>query len=309
MWFYENFEVPLIDHEPVVVVVGSGGRLGSVLAAKLADGRRVIGLDRGSMDLTDADSIERMLAPLDYDFLFLTAALTDVDYCETHPREAYLINAEAAGIIAEISAGKSAHVTYLRTDMVFDGMKKDAYLETDSPSPISVYGHSKHDGEHRVLAASSGNLVARVSWLFGPSKDGFPEWIVKQAMNGARPLLPCDKVARPTYTFDLVDWLTALVLGGSGAPASGIVHLCNAGECTWQQWGEGCLEYARILGIQNLANEIGGISLSEVEAFVASRPLYSALSTKRFSLISGIEPRPWDEALRHFVIKSGRFRV
>ena len=309
MWFDENFWRELIDRDPTVVVIGTGGRLGSLLAAKLTDGQRVVGLDRSSIDLANAESIERALVTVDYDFLFLTAALTDVDYCETHPREAYLINAEAPGIIAEISAEKSAHVTYISTDMVFDGLKADPYLESDAPMPISVYGHSKYDGEQRVLGASAGNLVARVSWLFGPSKPGFPEWIVRQAMNCERPTLPADKVARPTYTPDLVEWLAALVFGGLQGPASGVMHLCNEGPCTWQEWGEACLEHARTLGISNLARRITGVSLAEVEAFIASRPLRSALCTERFSAHTGIEPRPWDEALRHFVIQSGEFRV
>ena len=309
MWFDENFRRELIDRDPTVVVIGSGGRLGSLLAAKLADGQRVVGFDRSSIDLANAGSIERALASVDYDFLFLTAALTDVDYCETHPREAYLINAEAPGIIAEISAEKSAHVTYISTDMVFDGLKADPYLESDAPMPISVYGHSKYDGEQRVLEASAENLVARVSWLFGPSKPGFPEWIVRQAMKCEHPTLPFDKVARPTYTPDLVEWLAALVFGGLQGPASGVMHLCNEGPCTWQEWGEACLEHARTLGISNLARRITGVSLAEVEAFIASRPLRSALCTERFSAHTGIEPRPWDEALRHFVIQSGEFRV
>jgi len=291
------------------LVIGSGGRLGSLLAAKIADGQRVVGFDRSSIDLANAASIERALGSIDYDFLFLTAALTDVDYCETHPREAYLINAEAPGIIAEISAEKSAHVTYISTDMVFDGLKADPYLESDEPMPISVYGHSKYDGELRVFGASAGNLVARVSWLFGPSKPGFPEWIVRQAMKCEYPTLPADKVARPTYTPDLVEWLVALVFGGLQGPASGVMHLCNEGPCTWLQWGEACLEHARTLGISNLAQSITGVRLAEVEAFVASRPLRSALCTERFSALTGIEPRPWEEALRHFVIQSGEFRV
>ncbi len=60
----------LFDHRPMVVVVGSGGRLGSVLANKLADGFRVVGLDRRSMDLADATSIERILNSIEHDFLF-----------------------------------------------------------------------------------------------------------------------------------------------------------------------------------------------------------------------------------------------
>ena len=309
MWFDENYHRPVEVRDSSVIVVGSGGRLGSVLAGHLSKRHRVIALDRSDLDLSDGASIRRVLGGLDYRWLFLTAALTDVDYCETHPREAYVINAEAAGIIAEVSAEKSAHVTYLSTDMVFDGSSAVPYRETDPSLPISVYGHTKHDGERRVLAASSGNLVARVSWLFGPSKPGFPEWIVRQAAQSESPRLPEDKFARPTYTIDLAEWMEALVFGNAEASASGVVHLSNAGTCSWKEWGEACIGLARMRGITNLAEKIGGITLAEVEAFVASRPLNSALHSGRFSKITGIHPRSWCEALRHFVIQSGQFRV
>lgn len=309
MWFDENYHRAVGTRDSPVVVVGSGGRLGSVLAGQISKHRRVIALGRGDLDLFDEDSIRRVLGAIDYGYLFLTAALTDVDYCETHPREAYVINAEAAGIVAEVSAEKCAHVTYLSTDMVFDGSSAVPYRETDPPLPISVYGHTKHDGERRVLAASGGNLVARVSWLFGPSRPGFPEWIVRQAASCERPALPEDKFARPTYTIDLAEWLEALVFGNDEGPASGVVHLCNDGTCSWKEWGEACVDMARVRGMKNLAEKIRGISLAEVEAFVASRPLNSAMYTGKFSKLTGIRPRPWSEALRHFVIQGEAFRA
>lgn len=309
MWFDENYHRAVGVRDSSVVVVGSGGRLGSLLAGQLSKRHRVIALDRSDLDLADEDSIRRVLGAIDYGWLFLTAALTDVDYCETHPREAYVINAEAAGIVAEVSAEKNAHVTYLSTDMVFDGSNAVPYRETDPPLPICVYGHTKHDGERRVLAASEGNLVTRVSWLFGPSRPGFPEWIVRQAALCECPALPEDKFARPTYTIDLVEWLESLVFGNADAPASGVVHLCNAGTCSWQEWGEACVDLARMNGMANLADKIRGITLAEVEAFVASRPLNSAMYTGKFSKLTGIRPRPWSEALRQFVIQSGQFMV
>ena len=309
MWFDENYHRAVGTRDSPVVVVGSGGRLGSVLVGQISKHRRVIALGRGDLDLTDAGSIRRVLGAIDYGYLFLTAALTDLDYCETHPREAYVINAEAAGIVAEVSAEKCAHVTYLSTDMVFDGSSAVPYRETDPPLPISVYGHTKHDGELRVLAASGGNLVARVSWLFGPSRPGFPEWIVRQAASCEYPALPEDKFARPTYTVDLAEWLEALVFRNDEGPASGVVHLCNDGTCSWKEWGEACVDLARVRGMKNLAQKIRGISLAEVEAFVASRPLNSAMYTGKFSKLTGIRPRPWSEALRHFVIQGEAFRA
>jgi len=289
------------------VVVGSGGRLGGVLAERLRRDHDVIGFDRKQLDLSSIDSIDRALAGIDYDLLFLTGALTAVDYCETHADEAHAVNGVAPGRIAEISAGKGAHVSYISTDMVFDGSKHEPYVETDEPEPISVYGASKLEGERRVLAASTGNLVARVSWVYGPGRPAFPEWIIDRACADPNLTLPGDKICCPTYTMDLIEWLSALVTDSECGPASGVFHLCNANPCSWRDWGQFCIDTARELGFPVVAGNIEGVPVSSVPAFVAKRPVNSAMDTGKFSARTGIAPRPWKEALRDFVIQSQSF--
>lgn len=290
-----------------IVVIGSGGRLGAALADALRADHDVIGFDRKQLDLTSPASIDAALGGLDYDLLFLTGALTAVDYCETNEQEAFAANADGPGRIAEISAAKGAHVTYISTDFVFDGLKTGPYTETDEPRPISVYGASKLAGEQRVLAASANHLVARVSWVYGPGRPAFPEWIVGKAVAEADLTLPGDKLGCPTYTLDLIGWLTALTLGRSEGPAAGIFHLCNSVPCTWREWGQCCIETARAAGIETIATEIRGVPLASVAAFVAPRPANSAMSTAKFTGLTGIQPREWKSALRDFVVQSDSF--
>jgi dTDP-4-dehydrorhamnose reductase len=290
-----------------IVVVGSGGRLGALLADVLSASHEVTRLGRAELDLASPASIEAALAPLDYDQLFLTGALTGVDYCETHEEEAFAVNAEGPGRIAEISAAKTAHVTHISTDMVFDGAKDAPYLETDEAKPVSVYGASKLDGEKRVLAASPGNLVARVSWVFGPGRPAFPEWVIGKACQEESFTLPGNKLCCPTYTPDLVSWLGTLTLDRQDGPASGIFHLCNSGPCFWRDWGQSCIDLAREAGIPVIAREITGIPVDEVAAFVAKRPVNSAMATGKFTTLTGIRPRPWQDALRDFVMHGESF--
>jgi len=284
-----------------IVVLGSEGRLGGSLMQSLEPMHQVIGLDRKHFDLGSIASIDAALGGLEYDLLFLTGALTAVDYCETHAAEAFAVNAVGPARIAEISAAKGAHVTYISTDMVFDGMKAEPYVETDLPHPISVYGASKLAGEAPVLTASAGNLVLRISWLFGPAKPAFPEWVIHKACAEPDLSLPGDKIACPTYTLDLIRWMTALVFEHAGGPASGIFHLCNAEPCTWREWGQVCIDTARDAGLPVVAGQIVGVPVDSVAAFVAKRPLNSALSTEKFSTLLGMRPRGWCEAVREFV--------
>lgn len=291
------------DMKNKVVVVGSGGRLGRAMVDYFSTGHRVAGLDRRQLDLGDKADIDATLGGLEFDHLFLTGALTAVDYCETHPDEAYAVNAAGPGRIAEICAQRGAHVTYISSDMVFDGLKDGPYVESDEALPVSVYGASKLEGEQRVMAASPDNLVARVSWVFGPGRPAFPEWIISQARDKADVTLPGDKTGNPTYTMDLVVWLEALVLGGTEGPARGIYHLCNSSPCTWRDWGQYCVDVARDTGLPLLARKIRGVPLDSVAAFVARRPPNSALDTTKFTRATAIRPRPWQEAIREFVVQ------
>jgi dTDP-4-dehydrorhamnose reductase len=290
-----------------IVLVGSGGRLGCSLVKFLEPHHQVTGLGRGDLNLASASSIQEALEPLEYDHLFLTGALTAVDYCETHETEAFAVNGEGPGIIAEISARKGAHVTHISTDMVFDGAKESPYLETDEANPISVYGASKLEGETRVLAASPKNLVARVSWVYGPGRPAFPEWIIGRACEESRLTLPGNKICCPTYTLDLIRWLAALVLDRADGPAAGVFHLCNSSPCTWRDWGQFCIDTARVNGFPIIAGEIEGVPVESVPAFVAKRPVNSAMDTGKFSALTGIRPRDWREALRDFVMQSESF--
>lgn len=287
-----------------IVLVGSDGRLGSVLFEHLKHDHRVIPLGRRQLNLGCEHSIADALKNLDYDYLFLTGALTGVDYCETHKQEAFAVNAEGPGRIADISARKGAHVTYVSTDMVFDGKTELPYLETDKPGPISIYGESKLQGEDLVMDASATNLIVRVSWLFGPGRRAFPEWIVDQACSCSSLTLPADKIACPCYTLDLVGWMASLVFDGVDGSAGGIFHLCNSGPCSWQEWGQFCVDTARMSGYPVKVVGIDGVSVDSVSAFVARRPRNSSLNTGKFARRTGIQPRHWDEAVQEFMTGS-----
>jgi dTDP-4-dehydrorhamnose reductase len=284
------------------LIIGAGGRLGSVLSARLARHCEVRGLNHSQLDLCSPAAIIETLRPLDFTHVFITAALTAVDHGETHEDEAFAVNAAAPGIIAEIAGEKGAHVTHISTDMVFDGLKDGPYVETDEAHPISVYGKSKLEGERRVLSASARNLVARVSWVFGPGRPAFPEWIIGQASAKTGLTLPGNKIACPTYTVDLIEWLDALVFGNSDGPAAGLFHLCNSDPCTWRDWGQYCIDTAQEAGLPVLPQEITGIPVDSVAAFVARRPVNSAMDTRKFSETTGIHPRSWREAIREHVM-------
>ena len=285
-----------------LVIVGAAGRLGAALVKRYSEDHTVRGLTRDDLDLSDPESVRRALEPLDYDRLILPGGLTAVDYCEDHEDEAFAVNANGPRLVAEISAAKGAHLTYISTDFVFDGCCSKACHESLKARPLSVYGASKLEGEENVLGVSDRNLVARLSWLFGAGKPAFPEWIIQQAMKHDDLSLPEEKTSSPSYSEDVVGYLALLLsLDDGGPPAGGIYHLSNSGQCTWREWGQFCLDEAAAAGLPIQTRRMGANCLEDIAAFVAKRPINSVLDTSKFTQFAGFVPRPWQEAMRdHF---------
>lgn len=287
-----------------MAVVGAGGRLGRAFCDSLEGRATVFPLSRRELDLASPGAIRKIVGGLDFDHLVMTAALTAVDHCEDQPDEARQLNGEAPGLIAGICAAKGARMVHFSTDFVFDGDKEGAYTEEDEPRPVSSYGASKLEGERQVLAASPGHLVARTSWVHGPDRPGFPEWIVTQAMEKDSLSLPAEKTGSPSFTLDLVDMTLRLMFPPAGEPAGGLVHLCNEGSCSWQEWGQACLDLAAGAGVPLRTREIAAGSLADITAFKARRPVNSVMSTARYTRLTGLSPRSWREALADHVARS-----
>src|SRR3954454_17738417 len=130
-----------------VVIVGAGGRLGAALVREYAGQFDVVGFKHAQLDLGKPEELRATLGGLEFDALINTAAQTNVDRCETHPEEAFALNGEAPGVLAEICAKKKARFLHISTDYVFDGEKREPYSEEDAVRPVSIYGESKRAGE------------------------------------------------------------------------------------------------------------------------------------------------------------------
>ena len=247
--------------------------------------------------LGDPGTFGNILGALEFDVLINCAAQTNVDRCETEPNEAFALNAEAPQALAEVCAQKKARLVHISTDYVFDGAKSERYTEADEANPISVYGESKLEGERRVLAVSSDHLVVRVSWVFGPDRPSFIDWIIQQAREKESVAAVADKFSTPSYTLDIAEMLRPLL----EARTSGIVHVANGGQCSWREYGQWALDCCRAEGVSLRAQTVDAISLAEMKQFVARRPAHSVLATEKYEGATGQQPRAWQAAVRAYV--------
>src|SRR6476659_2962912 len=193
-----------------IVILGAGGRLGAALMREYREKYDIAGFDHAELDLASLDDVRGKLGAMNFDVLINAAAFTNVDLCETERDRAFLINAEAPGVLAKIASDKGARLIHFSNDYVFDGEKRAPYTEEDRANPISAYGESKLAGETNVLAMENGHLVVRVSWVFGPDRPSFVDGIIKRAQESRRVDAIADKFSAPTYTVDIAAALPRL---------------------------------------------------------------------------------------------------
>jgi dTDP-4-dehydrorhamnose reductase len=280
-----------------IAIIGANGRLGAALARELGRDFEVTSFERSQLDLSQLDRVRSVIAEVEFELLINCAALTNVDYCESHREEAFLVNAEAPRLLAEIANGKSAKFIHISTDYVFDGKQQVPYTEEDKAVPLSVYGESKLEGERRVLDVSSHHLVVRLSWVFGPDKPSFIDQIIQRARENDAVVAVADKFSSPTYAIDVANWLRLAI----DKSANGILHLANRGGCSWQEWAQYAIDVCRRLGIPLKAERIGAVSLADMKNFLAQRPVYTVLSTEKFAALTGVQPRHWREAVAEYI--------
>jgi dTDP-4-dehydrorhamnose reductase len=271
-----------------VTIFGASGLLGKALLSEWS-GDTVTGLTSHAADIRDAKRVQDVVQESNPEWIVLAAAYTDVDGCEGNPDLAFAVNRDGAVNVAVAAKKVGARLVFLSSDYVFDGKKTTPYEIEDARNPQSVYGRTKAEAEIRLLALMPECCIARTSWLFGIGGKCFPDTILKLA--ASRPALDVvnDQRGCPTYSVDLARAIVQLCR----KDASGIVHVTNAGDCTWFEFAQD------IIGGAGLATVVRPVS-SQQMARPAPRPSYSVLSATRLRAL-GIEMPSWRDALRRYL--------
>lgn len=164
-----------------ILITGASGLLGLNTALEIAGEHTVFGqVNNNSLhtdlftvcqtDLLAPGAVERLLDQTQPDWVIHCAAQANIDACETDPARAHQLNSEIPRLLAEHVARGGARLIQVSTDAVFDG-RSGGYSETDRPNPLSVYAHSKLNGERLVAEANPDAIIARVN-IFGWSLIG-----------------------------------------------------------------------------------------------------------------------------------------
>jgi dTDP-4-dehydrorhamnose reductase len=283
-----------------IVILGAGGRIGAALLREYREKYDAVGFNHAQLDLSNLDDVRRKLGAMDFDVLINAAAFTNVDACETERDRAFLINAEAPGVLAEICSAKDVKLIHFSTDYVFDGDKRAPYTEEDQANPISLYGESKLGGERNVLTVDDRHLVVRVSWVFGPDRPSFIDSMIKRARENEKVDAIADKFSTPTYTRDIARMLPQFF---ERAIEGGVLHFANGGKCSWQEYAQWALDCCERAGVLVKAREVGALMLNDMKNWIARRPVFSVLSTAKYTELTGTPPRAWREAVADYITR------
>jgi dTDP-4-dehydrorhamnose reductase len=218
--------------------------LGRDVCSAAAAAHEVIALTREDLDITDAEAVDTALSAGRPDAVINCAAWTDVDGAEWRAEEAWAVNGRGAQNVATAAGAIGAWTVHISTDYVFDGRKREPYLEADPVAPLSAYGRSKLAGERAVAQAAPGiHTIVRTSWLFGAGGPCFPKTILRLAQERAELTVVDDQLGCPTFTGHLAEALVALA---ADQALVGVLHVAADGECTWHELARSLIDAAAI---------------------------------------------------------------
>ncbi|MGY1846843.1 SDR family oxidoreductase [Blastococcus sp. SYSU DS1021] len=271
------------------VIVGAGGQLGRALRGAFPD---AVALDRAALDVTDAAAV-RAFDWTGVDVVLNAAAWTAVDAAEDPANLAAVraVNVDAVAHLAHAADRAGAALVHLSSEYVFDGTHPGPIPEDLPPSPLSVYGRSKADGDACATAVERHWLV-RTTWVVGEGGN-FVHTMAGLADRGISPSVVDDQIGRPTTAADLAAGIRHLV--GTGAPY-GPYNLTGDGEPA--SWADVAALVFTARG--RSADDVQRVSTAEYfagRAGVAPRPLNSVLDLAKIRA-AGFRPVHWREGLR-----------
>jgi dTDP-4-dehydrorhamnose reductase len=267
-----------------ILLTGKDGQVGFALHKKLASIVEVIATNRNELNLENSDDIKTFVEKIKPNMIINAAAYTDVDKAESEKLLAHQINAIAPKVLAEKASEFNIPMIHFSTDYVFDGLKNESYMETDQPSPQSVYGQTKWEGEEAVRNHKK-HIILRTSWVFSSHGQNFLKTILKLIQEKTSLNIINDQKGIPTSADMIADVTYKIVkifLNNPNFKNFGTYHVALEGETNWYQYACFINDEALRLGLKTTmtSQDIKSIPSDEYPT-AAKRPMNSRLNTTK----------------------------
>lgn len=293
-----------------ILLLGKNGQVGWELQRSLAPLGTVLALDRNSHghtvdnadffgDLSQPERLAQTVRTFQPDVIVNAAAHTAVDKAESEPELARTLNALAPAALAKAAADVGAWLVHYSSDYVFNGAGDRPWQEGDATGPLSVYGHTKLEGEQAILASGCRHLILRTSWVYAARGGNFAKTMLRLAAERERLTVIDDQWGAPTGA-DLIADVTAIAIRSAlqQPDLSGVYHLVASGETTWHGYASHVVAQARHLK-PDIGLKVSEIAPVPTSAFPtpAQRPLNSRLNTRKLQQAFGVVLPPWQQGV------------
>lgn len=285
-----------------VLVIGRTGQLALSLAERAAAiGRPLAFAGRDEADLERPDTLRRCIGESGARIVVNAAAYTAVDQAEDEPERAEAVNGVAPAIMAEAARAAGASLIHVSTDYVFDGSGDRPWVESDRPTPLSVYGRTKLHGEQAIRDILPAHAIVRTAWVYSPFGRNFVRTMLAAAETRPELRIVGDQVGNPSCALDLADGLLALIAAWEEEPgkgAGGTYHLAGQGSTNWADFAREIFAISAARG--GPAAGVTAIASSDWPA-KAQRPHNSRLDSGLFARTFGYRAPDWRESLKRVV--------
>lgn len=294
-----------------ILITGSNGLLGQKLVNALlkrkdvqviatSSGNNRMLLQEGyvyeSLDITKKEEIENVLLKYCPDVVINTAAMTNVDACETKQEECLAVNVTAVQnmvmIIENMQEDKRPHFIHLSTDFVFNGEKGTEYIETDIPDPLSYYAWSKYESEKIVQQSKVKWAIARTIIVYGiadnMSRSNLILWAKDALSKGQKINVVDDQFRAPTLAEDLADG--CILIADKGV--TGIYHLAGPKTFSILDLVYKIADYWKLDKSLIIPSKSSGLSQP------AKRPPYTGFIIDKARKDLGYDPHSFEDGLR-----------
>ena len=285
-----------------VFVTGVKGQLGHDVMNELAKrGHEGIGVDIEEMDITDAESVRKVITEANPDVVIHCAAWTAVDLAEDDDKKekVHQVNAVGTENIAKVCHDLDCKMIYISTDYVFDGQGTRPWEPDDERHPLNVYGQTKYEGELAVEKWVKKFYIVRIAWVFGVNGKNFIKTMLNVAKTHSTLKVVNDQIGTPTYTYDLARLLVDMV----ETEKYGYYHATNEGGfISWYDFTKEIFRQAAALGHKEYEKvEVSPVTTAEYGVSKAVRPFNSRLDKSKL-VKNGFQPLPtWQDALERYL--------
>lgn len=278
------------------LVTGVKGQLGYDVVNELTKrGHEAIGVDIEEMDITDSESVNRVIAEAAPDVVIHCAAWTAVDAAEDEENipKVRAVNAAGTQNIADVCKKLDCKMIYISTDYVFDGQGTEPWqADCKDYAPLCVYGQTKLEGELAVANTLEKYFIVRIAWVFGVNGKNFIKTMLNVGKKYDTVRVVSDQIGTPTYTFDLA----RLLVDMAESEKYGYYHATNEGG--FISWYDFTCEIFRQAGYDT---KVVPVTTEEYGLSKAARPFNSRLDKSKLAE-NGFTPLPtWQNALERYL--------